>query len=363
MITTKSRSVTVSITYKTKDITKDIAPYLTAFTFTDNAGSSSDDISFSLMDREGLWLDSWFPSKGDKITCSILADDLTALSLPCGVYEVDQIDYSCPPKSITIKAVSTAVSKGMKSEKHSKAWENTGLKQIAADIANDHGLSLYFDADDVLIERREQITSSDLDFISALCDDFDLNVKVNEGKLIIYDDELNDSKQSSAEIQSDDTKLINWHFSTKAANIYKSANVSYHNAAKNQTFQAQETDDSVEGSERILNIHEYAENQAQAKTIARKKLLQANRREITGTITLMGDMRFRAGSNITLSGFGAFDGKYSITKAVHSVGNGYTTALELKQGTEAKKAAKKKKAKQQTPQMGYYTGDKYYSKE
>lgn len=360
MITIKARSVKVAIIYQDKDVTTDIAPYLTAFTFNDNSGDKSDDISFTLEDRNGLWLDDWFPSKGDTVTCSIITDDNTEQSLPCGKYEVDQIDYSCPPKTITIKAVSTAVSKNMKNEKHSRAWENVGLKAIAADLANSAGLSLYFDADDVTIERREQINLSDIDFISQLCRDYDLAVKVNEGKLIIYDEELNEEKDSVAIIDSTDSKIISWKFSSKAANIYKKAVIQYHHPAKNETFEAEETDDSVEGTERILYVHQYTESRADAKKKAKKKLKHANKSEVKGTITLMGDMRFRAGVNISVTGFGKFSGKYTIASASHSVNNGYTTTLEITQGSASKKASNTAKKKKQTPKETYYTGDKYY---
>ena len=59
----------------------------------------------------------------------------------------------------------------------------------------------------------------------------------------------------------------------------------------------------------------------------------------------MGDLRFVGASNITISGFGAFDGKYAIEKASHSVGDSYTTKLDLRMGGDSKKSAKKKKAK------------------
>ena len=358
-----ARSVNVVITYSGKDISSDIAPYLTAFTFTDNSGDKSDDISFTLEDRQGLWLDSWFPSKGSKITCSIVSNDVTAQSLPCGQYEADQIDYSCPPKTITIKGISTAITHSMKTEKHSKAWENTGLRAIASDIANDNGLSLYFKASDTQIERREQILTSDIEFLSALCADYGLEVKVNEGKLIIYDGEQNEGTSSIAEIDSSDTKIIAYRFTSKSAKTYKKAKVKYHHAVKDETFEGEDEDDSVEGTERVLEINEYAESTGDAKAIATKRLYEANKKEVTGTITMMGDMRFRAGSNVTLTGFGAFSGKYTITKATHTVANGYTTALELQEAKATKKSGKTRKTKQQSPSLGYYTGNNYYGKD
>lgn len=358
----QSRNTEVRITYRNKDITKDIAPYLTQFTYTDNSGGTADDIAFTLQDRAGLWLTDWFPAKGDKVTCSIVVNDTTTQSLPCGVYEVDQIDYSSPPRTITIKAVSTAVSTKLKDEKHNRAWENVTLKRIASDIANGCGLGLYFDAEDFTLERREQVNESDIVFITSLCEGYGLAVKVNDGKLIIYDEDTYDSKSAVAEISADDKKLISWKFSTKAAGTYRKAKVTYHHADKAQTFEGEAEDENAEGTERVLELKVYAESSGDAKELAEKKLYEANKKEITGNLSLMGDLRFRAGVNISLSGFGVFSGKYTITKSTHTLGNGYTTALELKQGTEAKKTgkAKKKKAAKSSAGELYYTGTNYY---
>ena len=146
----RARYAEVVIIYEGVNITRDIAPYLLNFTYTDNASDKADDISFSLEDRERLWINDWFPTKGDKIRASIVIHDWEAAnqtqSLPCGIFEVDQIDCSGPPNQITIKAVSTLVSKPMRQEKHTKAWENVKLSKIAGDMANKNGLQLFWDS-------------------------------------------------------------------------------------------------------------------------------------------------------------------------------------------------------------------------
>jgi len=127
----QARYAEVSIIYEGKDISRDIAPYLISFTYTDNASDKADDISLTLEDRARLWCGDWFPSKGDKILASIIVhnweDESKTESLPCGLFEVDQIECSGPPNQVTIKAVSTLVSKPMRQEKHTKAWENVTL--------------------------------------------------------------------------------------------------------------------------------------------------------------------------------------------------------------------------------------------
>lgn len=359
------RQTTIKINYEGRDISQDISPYLLSFTFNDNSGDTADDLNISLMDRGGLWLNSWTPSKGDKITASIEQENF---SLPCGVFEVDQIEYSAPPHVMSIKAVSSGVKSKAAKEKHTRAWENVNLSRIAKDLAGENGLGLYFDAEnDFHFERKEQALQPDLEFLKQLCADYGLSVKVNDGKIIIFDTEKASEKNAVSEINSGDKKIISWKFSSKSAGVYSKAKVKYHNAKKGEEFISEATDDSVEGSEKVLELNERAESLTDAVAKAKKKLQAANAKEITGSINLMGDIRFLAGVNVNLVDFGMFSGKYLLSRVTHSVSrSGYTTELNFQMGSSEKKAVKKKKKAKQSSGGGgmlYYEGDKYYHAE
>ena len=241
--------------------------------------------------------------------------------------------------------MSTLVSKPMRQEKHTKAWENVRLSTIAGDFAGKSILSLFFDSpNDPQFERRDQVEVSDLEFLSELCRDYGIAVKVTDTQLVCYDEETYEGKSGVAEISADDKKLIRWSFSSKTAGTYKAAKVQYHDPVKDETYKAEEDDEDNEGSGRVLVINQKADNEADAKKIAEKKLQSANKKEITGSLTLMGDLRFVGGSNVTVSGFGAFDGKYTIEKAAHSVGDSYTTQISLSMGQESRQAVKERKS-------------------
>ena len=370
----QARSSYVRLIYEGKNITRSISPYLINFTFTDNSGGKADDISLTLEDRDGLWASSWFPEKGDKIQASIIhIDGSKAQALPCGLYEIDSIDYSAPPRTITIKGISTAISKNMRHERHNKHWEFITLKSIALEIAGANNLALYYSGDNPFFERQTQAGISDIEFLQNLCSDFGLNLKVHDNKLIIYDIEQNYARESVNTIEITDKHLISWKITTKGVNVYKSARVSYHDPVKNETFTGEASDDSIEGTEEILEINERVESPAEAQTLAEKRLLQANKNEVTGNITITGCVDYLAGNNITLSGFGAFDGKYTIESVTHSLSSGYTSSLKISMGKSSKSAGKTQKAvrKQKaakltskststnTPEL-YYEGAKYY---
>lgn len=354
----------ILITYQGKDISQDLEPYLLSFTFTDNSGGKADDLDITLQDREGLWLRNWKPSKGDTISAGILKYDYPqTMTLPCGSFSIDQIDYSYPPAVLSIKAVSASVKKSAAQEKHTTCWENMTLEAIAADIASRNNLSLFMSTyGDGIIERIDQTEQSDLEFLKALCADYGQECKIQENQIVIYDIEEYEAREPVTSISMDDDRLLSVKFTSKTAKIYSRARVRYHDAARDEDYEAEYEDDDVEGTERELEIHERVESQSHAEELARERLADANRKEITGSLSMLGDVRLAAGVMIKLEDFGMFSGKYFITKASHKVDrSGYTVNLELgmPQAERGKVKAAKKKAQASSTEL-YYEGDDHY---
>ncbi|MBR2208896.1 MAG: hypothetical protein IJ859_08850 [Synergistaceae bacterium] len=363
-----ARCAEVVIVYEGKDITRDLAPYLISFTYTDNASDKADDIALTLENKERLWINDWIPAKGDKIQASILLHDWDVSgeknSLPCGLFEVDEITASGPPNVVNIKAVSTLISKPMRQEKHTQAWEDVRLSAIAEDFANKNGLKLFWDcSEDPYFERRDQAEKSDLDFIAELGRDYGIKTKVTDTQLVLYNGEEYENKDAIYELKFDDKKLLSWSFKSKSAGTYKAARLQYHNHVKNENIDIlEESEDDIEGTGRTLEINQRADSISDAKKIAGEKLKNANKKEITGNINLMGDLRFVGGSNITISGFGMFDGKYVIDKAVHTISSSYTTKLDLSMGEEAKKKMRNKKKVSSNREVFHDEVKKVYTK-
>lgn len=353
------RQTKIKIIYENHDISKDIAPFLLSFSYNDASGGENDDINFSLQDTNHYWLDNWTPSKGDTFTAHIETENS---SLPCGSFQVDDITFSGPPSILTIKAVSNAVKKSLSGEKKNRAWENVSLHQIANDIAQKNSLALFFDADFTqTFQRKEQNHQSDAEFLNSLCNDYGLNLKISDGKIIIYDIENYCGKSSVAVLSRNDKNIISWRFNSKCTGTYKAAHVKYHSPQKNETYLAEFVDECIEGNERTLEISARAESQSDAINIAKKKLTSINAKEISGSIIIIGDTRFLAGSNISLSDFGMFSGKYFLSAVSHSVSHsGYTTELKIQMGKKEKSAVKSKKNKKQSAKILYYEGENYY---
>ena len=362
-----SRRTSINILYEGKDISKDIAPYLLSFTFTDNAKDTADDISLTLEDRAGTWLHNWMPSKGDVITASIIqASGTKTQSLPCGSFSIDQIEYSYPPAVMSIKAVSSSVKKSAAQTKKTKSWENITLHELCSDIAAGNGLALMMNSyADGRIERIDQIQQSDLDFLREVCADYGQAVKIQEGRIVIYDLEEYESKNPVTSLSIEDERLLSFKFTSKDAKVVRKVKTKYHHPIHDETYEGEYLDDYEEGSERYEEIAEYLESQAEAETVAKERCIESNRKEITGSMNLIGDVNIAAGVSIDCVDFGQFSGKHFVKKASHKVDrSGYVLSIELGMPKDEKgKAKSRKKARQSTaPDSAevYYTGDRHY---
>ena len=68
-------------------------------------------------------------------------------SLNCGSFKVDEVEYSGPPTKVSIKAVSAALTDGLRETKKTQAWEGYSLQAVAGEIAQRNGLELLYNAD------------------------------------------------------------------------------------------------------------------------------------------------------------------------------------------------------------------------
>ena len=361
----QSRRAQVIINYNGKDISRDIAPFLLTFSFTDNAEGKADDLAITFEDRGGLWLNDWTPAKSDIITASIAFHDSQSTSLPCGSFSVDQIEYSYPPAVFSVKAVSSSVKKKASTERKNRFWENVTLASIAGQIAAENSLALFMPSPPPNVLRRvDQSEQSDLDFLRALCEDFGQAVKIQESRLIVYDKEEYEERGAVSVIDIASDRVLSCKFTNKSAQTFKKARVRYHDPVKDETYDAEYEDYDEDGSERDLEIYERAESQGHAETIAKERVINANRREITGSISLMGDTRLCAAVTVEITGAGNFSGKDFVNKCTHSVSrSGYVTSLELGLPKSEKAKTKSRIVHRQSsapaPDL-YYDGEFHY---
>ena len=87
------------LSYEQKNITSDITPYVRSVTYTDYLSGQSDEVEVELEDTDGRWVRAWYPGKGDRLTLKIGYEGEPLL--PCGVFEIDEIEKNGVAKTLT----------------------------------------------------------------------------------------------------------------------------------------------------------------------------------------------------------------------------------------------------------------------
>lgn len=116
-------------------------------TYTDKQHGESDELEIQLEDSEGLWRGDWYPGKGDKVQVQLGYDGEQLVD--CGTFQVDEIELSGPPDTVSIKALSTGIKSAMRT-KNSSAYDGQTIKQIAQKIADKHGMEVVDNTDGVV---------------------------------------------------------------------------------------------------------------------------------------------------------------------------------------------------------------------
>ena len=343
----------INIMYKGVNISADIAADLLAFSYTDNESGTPDDIDITLKNDHGRWNDDWMPTLGDKIIASIIQEGRGAgKPLACGTFTLDQFDISLGGGStVSMKGVSVPSEKSIRRTNKSRGWEKVKLSEIAADIASTGSLRLTYATDiDPLYDRRDQTNIPDLQFLKKLCDDEALNLKVTDDQIVIFDPQEMDKKDPIRTIVIGSDYIIgNPKFSIQNHDTYSESTVEYSDPKTGKKETYTEKSEKIKDGKPLKTVTR-ASTPAEAQRKAKAKLYEANKKEITGSMTLMGDYRLIAGETVSIIGAGKFDGKYKINKSTHSLSGGYTTTIELnhtnnpvKQTEETKKATNKAK--------------------
>lgn len=330
----QARRSSLVVNYMGVDITKYIESDLIGFKYTDNASDNSDDIEIELKDEKAKWLNDWFPQKGDTVKATIKTlnwhKDGEKRSLYCGSFIVDEPEYSGRPRKMTLKAISMPSNTNFTSTKKSKAWENIKLSAIAQNIADSAGLDLFSDiTSDPLYQRKDQSESSDMSFLSELCKKEGLGFKVTDSKIVIYDEVKYEQKASIIKLSESGGLVNSYSFKTTLTNSsYAGCKVKYRNAKLGTVIEYMYTIKEIEDTDKIYVYNETVSSLDEAMRLAEKTLRKYNKKEVTATLNVVGDLIYLGATCVNLVDFGAFNGKYFIDKTSHSLPN-YNVDLEM----------------------------------
>lgn len=346
---TPARRVDLSVTIGGHDASSFLRPYVTGFTYTDNATGKADEIQLELQNRDGKWTTDWWPPKGTPIIAGMECRDWFGPgqhgTLHCGQFTVDEVEYSGSPDKLTIKAVSASLTTGLRDTTRTKAWEKYSLQGVAEELASKNGLELQYFAEPGPFRRIDQREESDLAFLNRLAEANGANLKVHDGKLILFSARQGDARAGVLTIPKKGSQFspARFNFKEKSEGTgYESCAVTYADPETREVLQcvseaklevSAEVPTEAESASRQgkrKEINARVESLKEARRLSQSSLRAANKAEVTGSLDVMGHPSLMAGVTIALTGFGRFDGSYFIETSKHSLSSGYTTSCEIR---------------------------------
>ena len=243
------------------------------------------------------------------------------------------------------------------------------MSGLVNDIAQRHGFDVFFDSDyDPVIDRFDQKNESDLKFLIKIAEYIGVNVRLSHNKIIVYQERLYDSREVSLTLTKNTDGFINHSFRASSADIYLACQVQFLDSKSGKLVTYQYTPDGRSGVVgdggssggtkidpetrmvinptgnannkiteprvgKTLKINRRCSSLAEAEQLAKSSLRQRNKREITGTLTYVGNLYLRAGLTVAISGFGVWDySRWVIEEVTHSwsVASGLETTVSIR---------------------------------
>lgn len=315
--------------YNNVDVSADLRPWLISLEYNDFGSGQIDDLQVKLKDPDGRWTRSWYPESGARLSADIIwTEGRLRRKLRCGEFTIDAPEYESPGV-MTLKGTAASITTSLRRTPYTKLWQNATLKSIAQSIASKQGITIVFDgADTPPISKVLQKSEADLAFLLNQCQSRGYALKVDSNRLVIYKLLDVDLRTSVVTFKKDESNLVSWKFSPDSVDTYSSAVVKYAHPDKGLITATYTPENPVENGQE-LTVRKHVDSVGEALALAQSELEYANRQRISCEMTIAGDTRLVSSLTAKLAGWGVYDGTYTIEKATHTLGQGYSTTLQM----------------------------------
>ena len=276
-------------------------------------------------------------SRGLKISAAIVQENWNADGndevLDCGQFELDNVTVDGPPNTVTIKATSLSYTNAIRQTEKSKSWENVTLSQILEFITKKSGMGyMFISSKNPKYTRVEQYRQSDIAFLSRLCHNAGCSLKVTSNIVVIFDQAEFEQNPEIKTIRFGE-EYTKYRLTTNENDNYTSCRV-YCTKPSGEVITATvyvEDYKEDDNNNQCLEIRQNVDSIAEAENLAYKMLRLHNKYEFEASFTFPGDPELTAGSVVVLENFGAWNGRYVIKQAKHTLSHsGYSTQINLR---------------------------------
>lgn len=309
-----------------KELTEERKALITALIYIDNDEEHADDLQIMTREED-------FFSGVNEISLKLQQDGWRGAnvkkSVNCGTFIIDDNESNFKDEIYITKAAAVTTASQIRQTPKNQAWERFNLKEVATEIAGRNEVSLIYAAElNPVFTRKEQRNKSDIKFLSELCKGTGLRLKFTRNSLVIYNPYEYGEKEPVRTFKNGDVEIIEDKLHHKKNDTdYAQCRVMYKDPITRElisyTYKRQKAGRRLEVRQKVSSTEE-------AMTLARYVIKEKNSKEYTGKIVCDGDISLSTGSIIALSGYGEYDRKYIITKAVHRIQDGrYTTKISF----------------------------------
>lgn len=329
-------SPVVEIEYNGRDITADLAPYLSRFSFVDRLNGEADSLDIELAETHhsiSPWLGAWYPDKAMEVVAHFgYAHAPLALA---GRFEVDEVAVESPPMTVRLRSLATGVSKGVRT-RQGRAYENTTLAAVADQVAKRMGAKRKGKIEAVKIDRVTQYQESDWRFLVRLLREYGYVAKLTDNNKTLAVARLADLAEGVVrELWPED--LSSWSYRDRITDVPAKSEVAHHDAKTGKLVTYKMEGGQLVAANTVLAadadkkvVRAKTPEQAKAKARAMQERHEADKTSFE--CTLMGDPDLIAGAAVDVRGLARLNGRYVITEARHDidVGGGYVTSLSMR---------------------------------
>lgn len=171
--------------------------------------------------------------------------------------------------------------------------------------------------------------------MSGLAKEYGIVFSVRGDQLVFMDTEELEAQPVVQIIHKNE--LSRASFTDKTSQVYGGAVVATRNMKTNSVRRWKIEPSDQEGGKGTLTNDTWqgdvtAENETQAQAKAKGALKEKNKDKITGSITVVGNVKLVAGVNIELTGIGKFSGKWHVVSSAHDLDNssGHVTTAAIR---------------------------------
>jgi phage protein D len=313
-----------SIYIEGNDIYPRIADDVISITYTDDAeDKTKSQISITLADTKAKYSKSPLLKVQTRLSAGLKVEDplLGKYEFPFGEFTITQLRGKWR-QTLSLVGTSWIPNREKLREVKNLHFEEVSLSDLVTQLVKSAGFEPILERVPDLHFRRIELKNQTIeDFLKDLATKYGLNFFVKGSKVVFGD-------ISPKELGLPTDQLLELEYNLDTKKSYSKIVVEYYDNEKNKLYRY-EYDTGLPGD--VYYHTEKVQSEAEAMEIAKGLARKLNSNSATLTVLLSGFPVY-AGSIVNINLGGAFDGRYKIFKAVHTIdkNQGWRTKLLLK---------------------------------